>query len=272
MTQKLLLFVFLLFSMSVVFAQADFKINGSLCQDNPLRFIDASVVADSYSWTFGDGNTSNEQNPTHAYTDSGTYTIRLTITVATSNFNTEKTIYISKNPVAHFLVDTTKYASYSRIFTDSSELYNPFNKNIWTFGDGSAPIEIDTTLALYKYPESGTYTVWMTVIDSKGCLDSIDATVDVYDLFKVPNVFTPNADHINDQFIVTSNGKALFSIEIYSRWGNLVFKKSGQEQIIWDGRLPDGNLVKPGTYYYVITPEDASITYESEQGFITVFY
>src|SRR5439155_1592703 len=38
---------------------------------------DGSIV--SYSWTFGDGGTSNEQNPTHVYTATGSYTVTLTV-------------------------------------------------------------------------------------------------------------------------------------------------------------------------------------------------
>jgi gliding motility-associated-like protein len=71
---------------------------------------------------------------------------------------------------------------------------------------------------------------------------------------------------------VTSNGETLFSIEIYSRWGNLVFKRSGHQQRFWDGTMPDGSLVKPGTYYYVINSESGNFKYEPEKGFITVFY
>jgi gliding motility-associated-like protein len=88
----------------------------------------------------------------------------------------------------------------------------------------------------------------------------------------VPNVFTPNEDRVNDEFIVLSNGVSRFSIEIYSRWGNLLFKRSGQEQIVWDGTLPDGTKINPGTYYYVITAHDDAANYEPAQGFITVFY
>ena len=35
---------------------------------------------DTYAWTFGDGNTSTEANPTHTYTTGGTYTVELTVT------------------------------------------------------------------------------------------------------------------------------------------------------------------------------------------------
>jgi len=49
-----------------------------------VRFEDTSTgLPTSWSWTFGDGTTSTEQNPTHTYTTAGTYTVNLTIGNAT---------------------------------------------------------------------------------------------------------------------------------------------------------------------------------------------
>ncbi|MEZ4919664.1 MAG: PKD domain-containing protein [Saprospiraceae bacterium] len=43
-----------------------------------VTFENLSQDADAYTWNFGDGNTSNEENPTHTYTEDGTYTVELT--------------------------------------------------------------------------------------------------------------------------------------------------------------------------------------------------
>ncbi len=42
-----------------------------------VTFINYSLNATSYSWAFGDGQTSTEENPTHAYAEAGTYTVEL---------------------------------------------------------------------------------------------------------------------------------------------------------------------------------------------------
>lgn len=44
----------------------------------PVKMINYSVDADNYSWDFGDGTTSTEEQPEHTYTQPGTYTIKLT--------------------------------------------------------------------------------------------------------------------------------------------------------------------------------------------------
>src|SRR5512135_2043679 len=45
----------------------------------------------TWAWDFGDGATSTEQNPTHTYTDPGTYTVSLEVTDAASNTTTDST-------------------------------------------------------------------------------------------------------------------------------------------------------------------------------------
>lgn len=47
-----------------------------------VQFTDASILAVSYSWDFGDGNTSTEASPTHTYAAAGTYDVTLTTTNA----------------------------------------------------------------------------------------------------------------------------------------------------------------------------------------------
>ncbi|MFY0644092.1 MAG: gliding motility-associated C-terminal domain-containing protein [Bacteroidia bacterium] len=57
---------------------ADFEIKYQACADE-LEIIDHSEDALSYSWDFGDGNTSDVPNPEHWYEEDGEYTIRLIV-------------------------------------------------------------------------------------------------------------------------------------------------------------------------------------------------
>jgi len=48
--------------------------------DDDIKFTDESIYAVSWSWNFGDGTTSTDQNPTHAYATAGKYTVTLEVT------------------------------------------------------------------------------------------------------------------------------------------------------------------------------------------------
>ncbi len=61
-----------------------------------VQFTDASAEGPTaWSWDFGDGGTSTEQNPDHTYTTEGTYTVTLTVTNASGSDNETKVDYIT---------------------------------------------------------------------------------------------------------------------------------------------------------------------------------
>ena len=71
------------------------------CAGNPILFIDNSVGDNiiSYSWTFGDGGTSSDQNPSHTYTNAGDYTVTLTINDGAQDYMTTREVAINETGV-----------------------------------------------------------------------------------------------------------------------------------------------------------------------------
>ena len=62
-----------------------------------VNFVDRSTGnVSSWSWDFGDGSTSSDQNPSHTYNDSGRYTVSLTVSDGTNNSVTTKNNLIDK--------------------------------------------------------------------------------------------------------------------------------------------------------------------------------
>jgi gliding motility-associated-like protein len=57
---------------------ADFSFENG-CLNTPISFINSSTYAQTYAWDFGDGNFSNQVNPTHIYTGGGIYPVRLIV-------------------------------------------------------------------------------------------------------------------------------------------------------------------------------------------------
>jgi gliding motility-associated-like protein len=68
-------FKFELNSIKAIFAEPNFII----CIPNPVQFFNNSTVGDVFFWDFGDGNTSNEDNPEHNYLNVGYYDVKLVV-------------------------------------------------------------------------------------------------------------------------------------------------------------------------------------------------
>ncbi|MBK6950090.1 MAG: gliding motility-associated C-terminal domain-containing protein [Haliscomenobacter sp.] len=66
----------------------------------------------------------------------------------------------------------------------------------------------------------------------------------------VPNAFSPNGDQVNDLFCPYSNCLPEFTLEVYSRWGALLFAGTGSEAC-WDGKQ-GGQDQNSGAYVYKI--------------------
>ena len=60
-----------------------------------VTFTNTSTGADTYLWNFGDGTTSTEKNPTHAYEGSGYYTIKLTASKGNVSATTTISTFVS---------------------------------------------------------------------------------------------------------------------------------------------------------------------------------
>ncbi len=103
---------------------------------------------------------------------------------------------------------------------------------------------------------AGCYLI--TAIDSVGNESNVSNVVcgDNCPEYELPNVFTPNGDGNNDEFgPFPYRGVKEIDIEIFNRWGQLVFRTSDPD-ISWRGTLMDSNEPVPdGVYFYVCTVE-----------------
>ncbi|MBK9285597.1 MAG: gliding motility-associated C-terminal domain-containing protein [Sphingobacteriaceae bacterium] len=76
----------------------------------------------------------------------------------------------------------------------------------------------------------------------------------------IPNIFTPNNDNSNDQWLIKfPYGYSLQNLSIFDRWGTLIyhrenlnFNKQGYALIGWDGRNTSGEEISAGVYFYVL--------------------
>ena len=79
----------------------------------------------------------------------------------------------------------------------------------------------------------------------------------------IPQGFSPNGDGINDLFVIRGVGNQTIDLEIYNRWGHLVYKNNDYQND-WDGKPNTGITISQegagglpdGTYYYVVKTSD----------------
>ncbi|WP_037358639.1 gliding motility-associated C-terminal domain-containing protein [Schleiferia thermophila] len=66
----------------------------------------------------------------------------------------------------------------------------------------------------------------------------------------IPNAFTPNGDGVNDCFQVSAENVADYYIQIFNRWGTMVYSSTDPKEC-WDGQY-QGKPVQEGVYLYLI--------------------
>lgn len=118
------------FEVLAVDATADFTADRTVVAANsPVQFQYSSNGADTFAWNFGDGNTSDQENPSHSYAAPGSYTVALTIT-SNGNMVTEtKTDFIKVIPsksVPYLLADGGDFESNQDDFSAVNETGTPF--------------------------------------------------------------------------------------------------------------------------------------------------
>ena len=131
-----------------------------------VDFTNTSVNADSYSWDFGDNESSTEENPMHTYSEDGEYTVELTATNECGSVTVSQTITIVTPPTAGFTADvTTGCAALTVQFTDQSSL----NATSWEWSfPGGNPSSSTEQNPLVVYDNPGIYDVSLTVSNSAG--------------------------------------------------------------------------------------------------------
>jgi PKD repeat protein len=136
-----------------------------------VMFTDTTVGATSWAWNFGDGTNppeQNQQNPTHTYQTSGTYTVNLTTSDGTTTQSaTPVTITVlPAPPVSGFSSKTAN--PHSVAFTDASA-GGPTAWR-WNFGDAPAgTIQSTVKNPTHAYAAPGSYTVTLSACNAGGC-------------------------------------------------------------------------------------------------------
>jgi gliding motility-associated-like protein len=244
-----------------------------------ITLQNTSTGADGFLWKVYDHQgstitTSNLSDPVFRIVNPGTYTVLLvassSITGAADSVMV-KGITVFDVPTAELTVRTPVYVPETEL-----KLYNysqRANVYAWNFGDGSVSAEYEPR---HTYTRSGTFTVTLVAgydygswdTDGDGikdsnmvCYDSASQEVIALDgsYMEIPNAFTPSIygpsggiptpGSYNDVFLPLVKNVNTFRLQVFDRWGTLVFE-SNDKNVGWDGYSQEGKLLPAGVYIY----------------------
>jgi len=251
---------------------AEFKaVLVSACFPTQIKVTENNSTGDVMEWSLIDSfgvvaATSNADSPVFQLNAPGKYDLKL----KTSSSITGQ---VALAPLQSFLVYDKPRASFDVrpdvVYVPDTELFTTnfsfgATSYFWDFGDNGTSTEFQPT---YIYKIEGKYNITLIASDDHGdgtvCSDTLVRMVIARQggLTKVPNAFTPNQNgpsggiptngSFNDIFLPIVKGVEEFNMQIYDRWGNLVFE-SNSATTGWDG-YKDGRLMPAGVYVYKLT-------------------
>jgi len=239
------------------------NLNDSLiegCSPLEVNFDNGSPAGYTHFWDFGDGNSSNQANPTHTYFDPGNYLVGYRVQNldgCESEFNGNFEIEVFPSPLSQFQIspEVTEIENPTvQAFADVNDASSFF----WTFGDGDSAFVAEPA---HAYSDTGRYTIALYKENSFGCRDTAYRIfrVEPSYVIKIPNVFIPNQNGSNGGSYDPNNpNNAVFfpfvefvdqyRLSIFNRWGELVFESKDQN-VGWDGYYK-GELCQSDVYVY----------------------
>jgi gliding motility-associated-like protein len=215
------------------------------------------------TWVLGDNMTIEDKNPlSHAYAVQGVYTITATAHYrACQDTSASRTMTIFQQPNINIGSDTS-ICKGSTPITIGDNLNAANSGATWLWNTGERTRKITITAPGKYYATENINTCYTS--------DSIEVSNDCY--VSIPNAFTPNGDGVNDYFFprqLLTKGLVAFKMNIYNRWGQLIFETSSTEGAGWDGRL-NGVDQQSGVYVYIIDAAFKDGQNEHHQGNITL--
>lgn len=173
-------------------ALANFGFNNqTFCDVAAVTFSDSSVVDNdiitSYTWQFGDGGTSAQQNPVHNYTSPGLYYPKLVLNTqngCADSMQSSVPIKIVASPQA--LINNAQSGCAALTVNFTGALAVPDTSVIkwsWNLGNGNTSTQQNPPVQLYN--TAGIYNIQLIAENSTGCKDTVNTTVEA---FAIPTI------------------------------------------------------------------------------------
>lgn len=154
--------------------------------------------------------------------------------------------------------ETSNYSINSALFTGQA-----IDSIVWT-ANGVIVCNTVDCFSLSNEAPIVTTTYVVTVFYNDGCSVTRTIVVDVTEpepvsIVTFPNIISPNNDGSNDEWSIFTNDEEVMvnSVNIYDRWGDLVFSESepfkpADKPTLWDGKIAGSKELQPGVYVYFV--------------------
>ncbi len=236
-----------------------------LCRSTSVTFkgVYTGIGNTGVSWFFGDGDSIVNINPViHSYDAAGQFTVSVIAHYRVcKDVGTSRVINLFASPNVYLGGDTSICPGSTALkIGDNINAGNSAARWKWTTGQ---------TTPFISVVAPGRYGL-KVIVDGCESSDSIWVINDCY--MNIPNVFTPNGDGSNDYFFprqYLTKGLTSFKMEIYNRWGQLVFETTTLNGAGWDGKFNDKDQ-PVGVYVYKMDATFKDGQKETHQGNVTL--
>lgn len=237
------------------------------CGNDPVTLVAEGVFGPSASllWQLGAGSvpqTSSDSIVVVQFAGPGEHEVALLVAENGCTAFYTTSVVNHPQPVASFSTDpiSPQLIGTSVGLTDTSD---PGGGVIgtweWTVAGESVGSSAPAVSWIADWP--GTFVINLVVIDEFGCSDTTSMPYTIFsEPIRIPNVFSPNGDGLNDAFRIENIEYYNNQLTVYGRWGNKVFEALNYKNQ-WDA-----NGVPDGTYYFVLEMDDGT----SHVGHVTI--
>ena len=207
------------------------------CAALSSTFTNTSEIANSlpvqYSWSFGDGGTSTLFSPSYVYQNSGTYTVKLTVT---PSHCPQLSRFVQQQIIVQTSPESIRYPALNAVAGRDLQLRaREFSEATYQWSPGTALNSSTIVDPIFNHTAAQEYRI--SIKTAAGCEMTDTLLVRIFAEKKIylPDYFTPNNDGKNDRLVPLLVGLTkLSSFRVWNRWGQLVYqtKKEGEG---WDG-------------------------------------
>ncbi|GAB3333320.1 hypothetical protein GCM10027429_13770 [Marivirga atlantica] len=152
--------------------EIDFTVNKQIvCLGEAINFSNESSTGTHFTWNFGDGNQSNDENPTYIYNTAGNYNVSLRVATA----NGCESQLVKEGFIEVKDADQVEISASSDFYCLNAEpiqfvVSENVNEPLWNFGDGTTSSELN---ASHQFTKAGEYDISLQFTNNNGCTQSV---------------------------------------------------------------------------------------------------